>query len=114
MAILDQSMNLTGEEVDAGEQTEGAVALVLVVTREAWIKAGFGRQIWRGGGDRLDTGLLVIGDDHRRFALPLGRGLLLGGQLRGRRTAPAPSSLRTRYHAVRGSSGPCAPSRLAG
>src|SRR5208283_384847 len=40
MAILDQGMDLTGEKIDPSQQTERAMALVLVVAREARIQAG--------------------------------------------------------------------------
>ncbi|GAC1464269.1 MAG: hypothetical protein PVSMB1_14360 [Gemmatimonadaceae bacterium] len=42
MAILDQGMDPTGEEIDPSQQTERAMALVLVVTRETRIDAGPG------------------------------------------------------------------------
>ena len=42
MAILDQGVNLTSEEIDPSQQTERAVALVFKVTREARMHAGLG------------------------------------------------------------------------
>jgi len=50
-----------------------------MIAREGRMGAGLGWQIWRRRGNRLDTGLLVIGDDRHRVAwLLLGccRGLL--------------------------------------
>ena len=68
MAILDESVNLAGKEVDPGQQTDRAVALILVVAREGRVLAGLGRQVGSRGGDRLDAGLLIIGDDRHRIA----------------------------------------------
>jgi len=56
MAILDQGMDLSGEEIDPGEETERAVALVLEVAREAWIDPRLGRQIRCCVRDCLETG----------------------------------------------------------
>jgi len=78
-AILDQGVDLAGEQIDAGQQADGAVALVFIIAREGRMDAGFGRQIRCRRCDRLDTGLLVIGNDrHRivRLLLRSGRGLL--------------------------------------
>jgi hypothetical protein len=44
------------------------VTLVFVVAPEGRMDAGLGRQIRRRRGNRLDTGLLVIGDDGYRVA----------------------------------------------
>src|SRR5215471_2629753 len=68
MAVPDEGVNLTGEQIDAGQQTDRAVALVLVIAREGRMPARLGRKVWGRGGDRLDTGLLVIGDDRHRIA----------------------------------------------
>jgi hypothetical protein len=35
MAILDQRMDLAGDEVDAGQQADCAVALIFMLAREA-------------------------------------------------------------------------------
>jgi hypothetical protein len=67
MAILDTSVHVTTQQVDAGEQAQRAVALVFLVARESLVRPGPPRQIGRGVADRLDARLLVIGDDgHRR------------------------------------------------
>jgi hypothetical protein len=42
MAVLDQGVNLAGEQIDTGQQTDCAVALVLVVARE-WLPGSGGR-----------------------------------------------------------------------
>ena len=68
MTVSDQGMNLTGQQIDAGQQADCAVTLVFVVACEGGMDAGFGRQIGRRHCDRLDTGLLVVGDDCHRVA----------------------------------------------
>jgi hypothetical protein len=72
MAILDQSVNLTGEQIDAGQQADRAITLIFVIAREGRMGSGFGRQIRRRHSNRLDAGLFVLGDDRYRIA-----GLLL-------------------------------------
>ena len=68
MAILDQGVNLTAEQIDAGQQADRAVTLVFVIAREGRMGARVGRQIRRRRGNRLDAGLLVVGDDRHRIA----------------------------------------------
>src|SRR5580692_8944457 len=63
VAVLDQSVDVTGEQVDARHQSEGAVALVLVITHHGRAGAGKWRAIGRGRTDRLDPGFLVVRDD---------------------------------------------------
>src|ERR1700740_2472879 len=41
VAFLDQRMNVTGEQIDAGHQSQGAVAFVLVMTHHG--RAGGGK-----------------------------------------------------------------------
>jgi len=53
---------------NAGQQTDCAVAFVLVLTREGRMFPWLGRQVRRGGGDGLDAGLFIIGDDRHRIA----------------------------------------------
>jgi hypothetical protein len=48
VAVLDEGVDLAGEQIDAGQQADRAVALVLVVAREGGMSARFGRQV-RGG-----------------------------------------------------------------
>jgi len=57
MLVLDQGVHLAREEVDAGQQTDRAVALVLAPAREGRMHSGFGRQVRGGGRDDLDAGL---------------------------------------------------------
>ena len=42
MAILDESMDLAGKQVDPGQQTDRAVALIFVVAREGRVLPGSG------------------------------------------------------------------------
>src|SRR5271165_5125268 len=44
VAVLDEGVDLAGEQIDAGEQADRAVALVLVVARQGRMSAGLGRQ----------------------------------------------------------------------
>ena len=60
MAILDQGVNLAGQQIDAGQQADRAATLVFIIARDGRMGAGLGRQIRRRRGNRLDTGLLVI------------------------------------------------------
>ena len=48
MAILDQGMHLAGEQVDPGEQADGAVTLVFVIALESLMSAGL-RSYGAGG-----------------------------------------------------------------
>jgi hypothetical protein len=47
----------------AKQEPSDAVALIFVIAREGRVCAGFGRQVRRHVGDRLNAGLLIIGDD---------------------------------------------------
>ena len=78
MAVLDQGVNLAGEQIDTGQQTDCAIALVLVVARKGRMFAGLRRQVRGRRSEGLNAGLLVIGDDRHRIAGLLfrsGRGL---------------------------------------
>jgi len=66
-AVLDESIDLTGDEIDAGQQADCALALVFVVAREG-VSAGRGRQVRGGRGDGLNARLLVVQDDRHRIA----------------------------------------------
>jgi hypothetical protein len=48
VAVLDQSVNRAGEQIDARQQADRAVAFVFVITREGRMHAGFGRQVRTG------------------------------------------------------------------
>ena len=65
---LTRAVNLTGEQIDTGQQTDCAVALVLVIAGEGRVFAGLRRQVRGGRSERLNAGLLVIGDDCHRIA----------------------------------------------
>ena len=81
VAILDQGVHLAGQQIDAGQQADRAVALVFMVACEGRMDAGFGRQIGGCCCDRLDTGLLVVGDDRHPVArLRLRQGLRGSGE----------------------------------
>ena len=69
VAILDQSVDLAGDEIDPGQQTDRAVPLVFMLAGKGRVHAGLRRQIGGGRGDRLDAWLLVVRDDrHSRLA----------------------------------------------
>ena len=78
VAIFDKRVDLAGEQIDPGQQTERAMTFVLMIAREGRMNARHGRQIRRRRGDGLDSRLLVVGDDRHRLAgfLRLGGGLL--------------------------------------
>jgi hypothetical protein len=45
VAILHQSVNLTGQQVDSGQQAYRPVAFVLMITREGRVNVRLGRQV---------------------------------------------------------------------
>jgi hypothetical protein len=45
VAILDQGVNLAGQQVDTGQQADRTVALVFMIARERRMHAGLRRQI---------------------------------------------------------------------
>jgi hypothetical protein len=57
--VFDEGVNLTSEQIDAGQQADGAVALVFVIACEGRMQAGYGRQVWGRSRDRLDPRLLI-------------------------------------------------------
>src|SRR5208282_1498807 len=68
VAVVDEGVDLAGEQIDAGQQADRAVALVLVIAREGRMSAGLGRQVRGGRGDRLNAGLLIVGYNRHRIA----------------------------------------------
>jgi hypothetical protein len=56
VAILDQSVDLAGDEIDPGQQTDRAVPLVFMLAGQGRVRAGLRRQIGGGRGDRLNAG----------------------------------------------------------
>jgi hypothetical protein len=63
MAILDQGVDLAGDEVDAGQKADRAVALLFVLACESRMYAELGRQVWSRRLNGLDARFLVVGDD---------------------------------------------------
>ena len=82
VAVLDEGVDLAGEQIDARQQADRAVALVFELASEVLMSAGLGRQVRSRRRDRLNAGLLVIRDDSHLVAVRLAlllrrRGLLL-------------------------------------
>ena len=61
MAVSNQGVDFSGEQINPSQQAERAVAFVLVITRESRVDAGHWRQIGRRRRDGLDSRLLVEG-----------------------------------------------------
>lgn len=68
VAILDEGMDMAGQEIDSGKQAQRAVAPLFVIAREGRMSAGFGRQVRRRLPDCLQARLLVVGDDSHCLA----------------------------------------------
>jgi len=74
VAFPDEGVDVASEQIDPGYQGQGAVAFVLVITHHGRAGARQRRTIRLGRADRLNTGLLVIGDDGlatRPFSMPV-------------------------------------------
>src|SRR5947209_10419168 len=67
MAISDEGVDFTGEQINPGQQRERPIALILVIAREGRVDAGLGRQIRRGVANGLNSRLFVLRDDHNRL-----------------------------------------------
>src|SRR3979409_2800097 len=63
VTLLDQGVDLPGEQIDPGQQAKRAMALVLMIAREGRVGARNGRQIRRRRCESLDSWLLIVGDD---------------------------------------------------
>lgn len=88
VAISDQSVDLSGEQINPGQQAEGAMAFVLIIPRHGRMAAWHGRQIRRRRGDGLDSGLVIVGNDGDRLPRLLGLGgVRLGGGFFQNRTS---------------------------
>jgi hypothetical protein len=115
MAILDQGMDRAGDEIDARQQGYGAMTFIFMLAGKGRMHAGFWRQIRGSRGDRLDTGLLVIGDDRHGLARLLRR---YGRRLEDLHLAidaqPRPSFPQNQDRAAPGSIALCAVSLLPG
>jgi hypothetical protein len=46
VAIPDQGVNPSGQQINARQQTDGAFALVFMIARKGRVHAGLGRQAW--------------------------------------------------------------------
>jgi hypothetical protein len=79
MAILDQGVNLAGQEINPGENAHGSSPDIFVIATKASMFAGLWRQVWRGRPDRLHARLFIIGDDRDGFAALARRSLSRGG-----------------------------------
>src|SRR5438874_5510437 len=74
VAISDERVDLSGEQIYPGQQAERAMAFVLMIPRKGGVDAGLRRQIRRRGRDGLNSRLLVARDDRHRFSPLLGSG----------------------------------------
>ena len=59
VAFLDEAMDLASHEIDPGKQAQRSVALILMISGESCMNAGFRRQVRRGRANRLHARLLV-------------------------------------------------------
>ena len=50
VAVSDEGMNFTGQQINAGQQTERTMAFVLMITREGRVNVRLGRQV---GGEEV-------------------------------------------------------------
>lgn len=78
MAVPDDGVNLTGDQIDPNQETDRSTALILALVAKVACSPGTG-QIRHRIADRLDARLLVIGNDRdiiARLAFGRRRGLL--------------------------------------
>src|SRR5580658_5835582 len=68
VAVSDEGMDLPGEQINPSQQTERAMAFVLIITREARIDARLGRLIRGRRCDGLDSRFFDIGDGRHWLA----------------------------------------------
>jgi hypothetical protein len=68
MAVLYQSMDLAGHQVDASQQADRTETLIFMIAGEGRMPARLRRQVRRRAGNRLEPRLLVIGDDRNGVA----------------------------------------------
>ena len=71
MPLGHHMMHKAAHQIDRSGEGERAEPLVLVITLNRGMLAGVRRQVGGGTGDRLDTGLLIIGE-HGNRAVGLG------------------------------------------
>src|SRR5260370_17285281 len=67
VAVFDECVDFPREQINPGQQAERAMALVLIIARKARMRTWHWRQIRCRCRDRLDTRLLVVGDDRYRL-----------------------------------------------
>ena len=60
MTVPDKGVNLTGEQINTGQQTDSAIAFIFVIAFECHVHTGLGWQVRRRVGDRLNSWLLVL------------------------------------------------------
>ena len=60
MTVPDEGVNLTGEQINTGQQTDSAIAFIFVIACEGRVHAGLGWQVRCCVGDRLNSWLLVL------------------------------------------------------
>jgi hypothetical protein len=60
MAIPDQGVNRTSEQIDTGQQADRAVTVVFIIAREGCMGAGLGRQIRCRRRNRLDLAWQIV------------------------------------------------------
>jgi hypothetical protein len=68
MAVFEQGVDLAGEQIDPGQQAERAHGACTHDRAGMSLGAKHRRQIRRCGRDRLDSRLLVVGDNRYRLA----------------------------------------------
>jgi len=71
VSFLDAGADLAGEEVDAGQEAQRSVPDIFMIAPHARMARRRGPQVWRRRSDRLQAGLLVIGNDRDRRGLAL-------------------------------------------
>src|SRR5215468_12671446 len=68
VTVFDESVDLPGQQIDSSQQAERAMTSIFKIACKGRIDAWHGRQIRRRRRDRLDSGLLVVGDDRHPLA----------------------------------------------
>ncbi len=69
VAVLDERVDLACQQVNSSQQAERAVTFIFKIARKRRMDARHGRQIRRRRRDRLDSRLLVVGDDRNPLNL---------------------------------------------
>src|SRR6201988_560575 len=62
VAVSDEGVDLPGQKINSSQQAERAMTSIFKIARKGRMDAWHGRQIRRRRRDRLDSGLLVVGD----------------------------------------------------